>query len=250
MKRCTVMAIHLALFALLTSFNAQAAVSLSGTRMIFDGGFHEASLDVVNRGKHEVLIQAWLSEPDNRDGNPDTAGDLPFVLTPHLVRLDRGAKQVLRVLYQGQGMAQDVESLLHLYVLEIPRRADGANQMSIAVRQRINLFYRPPGLRDDPAQTALRVRWTLAASNGGRRVLRVTNPTAYYAALQDVRLDGLLASEYLLLAPGISHELPVTAAGARRLSFEALNDYGGVLAYCAHGDGDGFNNTEYRQKDC
>jgi P pilus assembly chaperone PapD len=251
MNRCMSIAIHLGLFALLSSFNAPAAVSLSGTRLIFDGRFHEASLDVVNRGNHEVLIQAWLSEPDNVEGNPDTAGDLPFVLTPHLMRLDRSAKQVIRVLYQGQGMGQDVESLLHLYVLEIPRRADSANQLSIAIRQRINLFYRPAGLTEDPAKTALRLRWTLASGNAGLSVLRVSNPTPYHAALQDVRLDGVPASEYLLLAPGASHELPVAAVvDTSRLSFEALNDYGGVLAYCAHGNRDGFNNTEYRQKDC
>lgn len=248
MNRPVLIARYAGLAALLLSLNLFAAVSLSGTRLIFDGRFQEASLDVINQSAHEVLIQAWLSEPDNADGNPDTVGaELPFVLTPHLSRLDRGARQTLRVLYQGQGMPHNIESLLHMYVLEIPRRSDATNQLSIAIRQRINLFYRPAGLTEEPAETAHRLRWTLAAGPS----LRVSNPTVYHAALQDVRLDGVTASDYLLLAPGASHDLPLArATGSRQLSFKLLNDYGGVVAYCAQSNGDGFFNAEYRQKDC
>lgn len=239
--------ICIGLAALLCSFNVQATVSLNGTRLIFDGRFPEASLEVVNRSDHEVLIQAWLSDPTNIDGSLESAAvELPFVLSPHLARLDAHGKQTLRVLYQGQGMPLTEESLLHLYVLEIPRRAAGSNALNIAIRQRINVFYRPAGLVDEPAATAHRLRWTLASTS-----LRVNNPTPYHAALQDVRLGGAVASDYLMLAPGASHEMPVpVAAGARSLSFRALNDYGGADVYCAAGNSNGFDNTEYRQKDC
>lgn len=239
--------ICLGLAALLSSFNLQAAVSLSGTRLIFDGRFPEASLEVANRSDREVLIQAWLSDPANTDGNlEEAAAELPFVLSPQLARLDARGKQTLRVLYQGQGMPLNEESLLHVYVLEIPRRTDVTNALNIAIRQRINLFYRPAGLTEDPAATAYRLRWTLASTS-----LRVSNPTSYHAALQDVRLGGVAARDYLLLAPGASHEMAVPAAGRiRSLSFKALNDYGGADAYCAAGKSDGFDNTEHRQKDC
>jgi hypothetical protein len=66
-----------------------------------------------------------------------------------------------------------------------------------------------------------------------------------------VRLDGVVASDYLLLAPGASQELPVPDAKVtRHLAFKALTDYGGVRRYCVQGDVEGFQNTEYRQKDC
>lgn len=235
------------LAVLLSAAHAPAAVSLSGTRLIFDGRFSEASLQVLNRSDHEVLIQAWLSPADNLEGSPQqSAADLPFVLTPHLSRLDPKARQTLRVLYQGQGLPQDAESLMHLYVLEIPRKVAGANQLSIAIRQRINVFFRPPGLTDDPLQTAHRLRWTLANT-----ALRVSNPTSFHAAIQDVRLGGVVASDYLLLAPGASHEMSVAASsGSADLSFQALTDYGGTRNYCAQATGDQSNTTEYRQKDC
>lgn len=252
MSRPQQIALWVGLVLLLSSISALATVSLSGTRLIFDGRFREASLHVINRSKHPVLVQAWLAEPANVDGDPDAAGsDLPFVLTPHLSHLEQGARRTLRVLYQGQGMAQDVESLLHFYVLEIPRRVQGSNLLSIAIRQRINLFYRPPGLTDNPADTPYRLRWTLAKNGAEQASLTVSNPTSYHAALQDVQLGGLAVSEYLLLAPGASHVMPAPViSGSAGLSFKALNDYGGVRAFCAPGNGDGIYNTQYRQKDC
>lgn len=133
---------------LLTSgLAAQGAVSLSGTRLIFDGQYREVTLEVRNRGTSEALVQAWLSDAADDDDTPDELRKaLSFVVTPPLSRLAVGGRQALRVLYQGTGMPQNYESLLHLYVLEIPRRQDGAGQLNIAVRQRINVFYRPPAL--------------------------------------------------------------------------------------------------------
>ena len=211
---------------------AFGAVSLAGTRLIFDGRLPEASIAVTNRSNHQVLIQAWLSDARDDAGDPgEASSELPFVLTPHLAQLDGQGKQLLRLLYQGSGIAQDRESLLHLYVLEIPRRAEGQNQLSIAIRQRINVFYRPPGLPGDPAETASLLRWTWPA-NGP---LHVSNPTAFHAALQNVTVGNVELSDYLLLAPGANHEFarPALNPGAQRLSFSALTDYGAARAWCA-----------------
>ncbi|RMO69670.1 Fimbral chaperone protein [Pseudomonas syringae pv. primulae] len=137
----------LVVLLLASSVAAQGAISLSGTRLIFDGRYHEASIEVRNRGKAEALLQTWLSDArDDGDRLPAERRSLPFVVTPPLTRLAAGDRQVLRVLYQGAGMPQERESLLHLYVLEVPRRQNGVRQLNIAVRQRINVFYRPPGL--------------------------------------------------------------------------------------------------------
>jgi len=215
---------------------AFGAVSLTGTRLIFDGRFAEASIALTNRSDQPVLIQAWLTDARDDDGDPGkVGGELPFVLTPPLSKLDGQGKQVLRLMYQGSGIAQDKESLLHLYVLEIPRRVEGQNQLSIAIRQRINVFYRPPGLPGDPAETPSLLRWTLPA-NGP---LRISNPTAFHVALQNVQVGGVELSDYLLLAPGANHEfaLPASNAGPQRLSFSALTDYGAARAYCAPIDG-------------
>lgn len=208
--------------------SAHGAVSLSGTRLVFDGRFPEASIEARNRSDHEVLLQVWLKDPRHDDDAPDAT--VPFVVTPHLVQLPARGREQLRLLYQGQGMPEDRESLLHLYVLEIPRRVDGARQLSIALRQRINVFYRPRGLASDPALTAESLLW----QRSGRDSLHLRNPTPFYAALQDVRLGAVALSDYLLLAPGASHDWPLPANTAvAHLSFKALTDYGGQRGYCA-----------------
>jgi P pilus assembly chaperone PapD len=219
---------------LLCSVSAQAAVSLSGTRLIFDGVFREVSIEAVNRSAHEVLLQAWLGDPA---GEGDHSGELPFALTPHLSQLPPLGKQVLRIMYEGVGMPLGQESLLHLYVMEIPRRAEGQNPLSIAIRQRINVFYRPPGLPGDPADTAQALRWQLIGGATGATSLQVSNPTAYHASLQHLQLDGVAGkqavSDYLLLPPGASQSLPLKPphADEQRLSFIALTDYGGQRHY-------------------
>lgn len=225
----------------LSSAGAQAAVSLTGTRLIFDGAFREVSIEAINRSRREVLLQAWLSDVADADGG--VPGDLPFAVTPHLSQLPPNGKQALRILYEGVGMPQGQESLLHLYVMEVPRRADGENPLSIAIRQRINVFYRPPGLPGDPADTAQALRWHLARDAAGATSLQVNNQTVYHASLQHLQLEGTSGkqevSDYLLLPPGATRSLPLKQAhtDGQRLTFTALTDYGGQRQYRAEVDG-------------
>ncbi|WP_407681815.1 fimbrial biogenesis chaperone [Pseudomonas lijiangensis] len=229
-------ALRCGVFALFcwASSTVQAVVSLAGTRLIFDGAFREASIQASNLSEHEVLIQAWLSAPRDTDETPrEQRTVLPFVVTPHFSRLPAGGKQELRVLYQGTGLPEDRESLLHLYVLEIPPRREGSNQLNIAVRQRINVFYRPPGLPGDPAETVVRLGWSLTED-----AVRVSNPTPYHATLQAVKLDEFLLSDYLLLEPGAGLELPMPRRPRPEVfSFKSLTDYGGQRSHCTRLNG-------------
>ncbi|UZJ59677.1 molecular chaperone [Pseudomonas sp. KU26590] len=216
---------------------AQGAVSLSGTRLIFDGRYNEATIEVSNRSDAEALIQAWLDAP-RRDDQPGDgrAADLPFALTPHLVRLPAKGKQTLRLLYEGVGMPRDRESMLHLYVLEIPRRSTAAQQLSIAIRQRINVFYRPAGLPGDPAEAAQTLLWQRAPSADA--TLTVRNPTPYHVSLQNLRINGIEVADHRLLAPFSDASLALPVLGPEgtvpdTLSFKAMTDYGGQRDYCA-----------------
>jgi P pilus assembly chaperone PapD len=220
---------------------AHGAVSLSGTRLIFDGRYNEATIEVSNRGDSEALIQAWLNTP-RADDQPDEgrSADLPFALTPHLARLPAQGKQTLRLLYEGIGLPRDRESMLHLYVLEIPRRSPAAQRLSIAIRQRINVFYRPAGLTGDPADAAQKLIWQHAPST--EATLSVHNPTPYHVSLQDLRINGVEVADYRLLPPFSDASLTLPALGAtagtggtvpETLSFKAMTDYGGQRDHCA-----------------
>jgi len=216
----------------------EAAVSLAGTRLVFDGRFRESSIEVSNPATTSTLIQAWLSTPD---AEPSVTSDLPFVVTPHLAQLPAQGKQTLRLLYEGVGMPGDRESLLHLYVLEVPRRSEAAQQLSIAIRQRINVFYRPDSLPGDPAEAAMNLEWQRSATDD--HALRVRNPTPFYVALQNLEFEGHEVSEYLLIEPLSERSLtwpstPNSRSVRGRLTFKALTDYGGQRAFCAQAPGD------------
>jgi len=227
----------LVLLGLLAGGPLQAAVSLSGTRLVFDGRFREVSIEARNRGTEEVLLQAWLSDANE---GPEPSANLPFVLTPPLVRLAPESRQVLRLMYEGLGMPAGRESLLHLYVLEIPRSRLGDGLLNIAIRQRINVLYRPPGLPGDPAATPQRLNWTLVRDDSGVHRLRVENPTVFHAALLNIQIeeDPLQGTSQplgddLLVPPGERRELILARSPAQHLRFKALTDYGGQRAYRA-----------------
>lgn len=215
---------------MLFSADGQAGVSLAGTRLIFDGKYREASIEASNRSDKEVLLQAWLSAAD-QSSRPE---DLPFVVTPHLVHLPSQGKQSLRLLYEGVGMPGGRESLLHLYVMEIPRRSDAKQQLTIAVRQRINVFYRPAGLGGNPADAAQGLLWQLVKEPGGEIRLHVRNPTPFHVSLLALQLDGERVRDDWLIKPAqTTSVLLARGVSAARLSFKALNDYGGQRGYCA-----------------
>lgn len=226
---------------------AQASVSLSGTRLVFDGRYPEATLQATNRGAHEVLIQTRLSDARDDDDTPfEQRQAVPFAVTPHLQRLAPGSRQTLRIFYQGEGMPVGRESLLHLYVTQVPRRTSGEAQLTIAIRQRINVFFRPAGLEGDPALTAETLRWSLSRSDPHGPTLQVINPTPYHAALQAVYLDGVRVTESQMLAPGARHYWPLSDPGLG-LRFKALTDYGGQRDYCARLDPATASNARLRE---
>lgn len=228
---------HLAGALALISGMSEGAVALSGTRLIFDGRYDEATLDVINRGDSEALIQTWLDAPTADDGNVQIKpAELPFAVTPHLARMPAQGRQTLRLLYEGIGMPKDRESLLHLLVLEIPRRSQAAQQMNIAIRQRINVFYRPVGLSGDPADAPQQLTWQRLPPASS--VLSVRNPTPYHVSLHALRINGIDVADYRLLTPfsDAALSLPATYAehdGLQTLTFKALTDYGGQREYCA-----------------
>ena len=234
MKRLSALCALIVLF----STHAHAVVTLAGTRLIFDGRFREASIELSNPDTAQVLIQAWLTpgkSSDSQVGGP--SADLPFVVTPHLATLSAQGKQKLRVLYEGVGMPLDRESLLHLYVLQVPRKSDARQQLSIAVRQRINVFYRPAHLQGDPADAAQTLIWQRKA--GTRPRLAVRNPTPYHVSLQDVVIGEVPVSDHVLIEPfsELSLALPGDALASETnqpLQFKALTDYGGQRDFCAH----------------
>ncbi|POT58554.1 pilus assembly protein PapD [Citrobacter amalonaticus] len=207
---------------------AFASIQISATRVIYHAAEKDVSVQITNPGKYPVLLQSWTD-----DGHPEIRPDAlrtPFILTPPLTRVNADAGQTLRLSYTGTPLPADRESVYWLNVLEIPPVGDkGSNQIQVAFRSRIKLFYRPTGLDDKRAQAAIaQLRWRAQGNK-----ISLSNPTPYYVSAVAITLTrgGKKTSVPAdMLAPNGSAEfaLPagMSADSADSVTVDAINDYG------------------------
>ncbi|MGE7959003.1 fimbrial biogenesis chaperone [Pseudomonas sp. NPDC089530] len=226
----TVFASAMMLFASMAS----AGITLDGTRVVFAAPAKETSVIVRNQGSNDIMVQSWV-EPNSNGAD----ADVPFAITPPLVRLGGKKQQVLRILYLGQGLPTNKESVFWLAVQEIPQKAKNENALQIAIRQRVKLFYRPANLPDIAANAAKSLQWKLV-EQGGKTALSVTNPSAYHVSFSGstVKLrTGKDTAPYTaameMLAPGATRVAvlkgaPGVRSGAGLVEFDSINDYGGL----------------------
>ena len=209
---------------------AHAGIVLNTTRLIYPASNKEVSLIVHNTGTSDILAQSWL-EGGTDSVSPDTP---PFAVTPPLARMAGDAKQLIRVMYSGEGLASDRESVLWLNVQEIPQAAN-ENELQIAIRQRIKVFYRPQGLVEDPLKAAQALQWRVS---GG--FIEVSNPGPYHVSMikLEARKNGhvMFQEDSRMLAPRQRIQLPLghsAPGGPVELSFISINDFGAQEPYHA-----------------
>jgi len=220
----------LGLLGLLVVSQANAGISLSATRLVFDGKHKEAGITVRNSGE-DVLIQSWV--------DTDTPGvtSVPFAVTPPLARVVGKEQQLLRVIYEGTGMPSDKESVVWLNVQEIPQASKEKNTLQLAVRQRIKVFFRPAGLSADAHLAPTQLLWRLE-NRVGKTVLAVSNPGLFHVSMADIKLQSGTLTEQLadstMIAPGENKEFTINQFNTTttpNVLFISINDYGAQDRY-------------------
>ncbi|HEJ2435980.1 TPA: fimbria/pilus periplasmic chaperone, partial [Pseudomonas aeruginosa] len=142
-------------------------------------------------------------------------------------------QQTLRILFQGEGLPSDRESVFRLNVQEIPQKSASANTLQIALRQRIKVFYRPDNLSGTSAEAPGKLIWRLVRQ-GGKSVVEVSNDTAFHVSFANVKLKAGNASYVVdadMVAPKSSRrfEIKGTPPGVSgNIEFQSVNDYGGL----------------------
>lgn len=208
-----------------------ASIQIGTTRVIYHAAEKDVSVKITNPGKYPVLLQSWTD-----DGHVDTRPDAmltPFILTPPLTRVNADTGQTLRLSYAGTPLPQDRESIYWLNVLEIPPiEAKDTNQIQVAFRSRIKLFFRPNALDDKGAQAAItQLRWQVK----GNKII-LSNPTPYYVSTVAVNLNqgGKKISLTADMIPprgsaAFINPLGAIAAGDLSVTVDAINDYGAYV---------------------
>lgn len=205
---------------------AQAAVALDRTRVVFNGGDKSTSLNISNENKQlPYLAQGWIEDAQGNKINS------PLTVLPPVQRLEPGAKSQLKVqsVPAVNLLAQDKETLFYFNLREIPPKSDKPNTLQLALQTRIKLFYRPKALAVSTNAAPWQEQLTLTRQGDK---YRVNNPTAYYVTIVDAASSARGASvkgfEPVMIAPKGSEMLSVgsSALGASPV-LTYVNDYGG-----------------------
>ncbi len=223
--------------------NAAAGIVVDGTRVVYPAVKREVTINIRNPGETPSLVQAWLDagDPHAKPGE----SKVPFVLTPPLFRLDPTKAQSLRLVYTHDRLPEDRESLFWLNVLDIPPRAaanpDLPNQLELAFKHRMKVFFRPAGLSGSAADAPAQLTWKLLYKEGKLVGIQASNPTAYHVSLTLVTasLGGHpVNAKADMVDPFDSRRFdlpdPVAApSGAIAVAYSFVNDYGGDVSATA-----------------
>ncbi|WP_405083874.1 fimbrial biogenesis chaperone [Paraburkholderia caribensis] len=170
---------------------AQASVTIGGTRVVYPLDQREVTVKLNNDSRAPSLVQVWMDD-GNVDAKPGYS-KAPFVITPPIFRMDAGKSQTLRVMYSGEALPQDRESVYWLNVLDVPPKADArpdANTLQFAYRTRIKVFVRPPKLQGTPDEAPRQLDWKVVpAPEGKGQALAVSNPTAYHVSFSEISVS-------------------------------------------------------------
>lgn len=224
------------LFIFLFSFSSQASVVINGTRVIYPGNEKEITVKLSNKGSQPVLVQSWIDDGD-QNALPENI-NVPFFLTPPINRIEPNKSQTLRISYAGnKEKIKSEESVYWLNVLEIPpapKAIDNkvSNNLQVAFRTRIKLFYRPEAINNkfDAAKSAENLTWSI--ENGK---LTAHNQSPYFVSLISITLGKENQQEIVegeMIAPNQSKQFEFKNRNlinsGNTLSYEYINDWGAV----------------------
>lgn len=219
------------LLAVLFALPAHSSLVIGGTRVIYEAKDAETTVKLSNEGKLPALAQTWV---DN--GNPQaepTTSQVPFLVTPPISRIDPGKSQTLRIVHTGEPLPANAESVFWLNVVEVPPKPSDTeiNQLQIAFRTRIKLFFRPDQLKGSASDAPDQLQWHWTDGK-----IAVGNSSPYHVSLilAEVDADGVTAkSDGEMIAPGqkkiLALDKPLEFKPGMKVRFRWLNDYGGAV---------------------
>ncbi len=234
------------LWILLACAPAKANVMLSQTRVVFHARDRDQSIQLMNVSDVPMLTQIWLDDGNSGAGAAQSV--VPFVVTPPMSRIDPRQSQTLRIVYTGEPLPADRESVFWLNILEVPPKVahpKDANILEISIRNRIKVIYRPTSLTSNPRAVMASLRWR-RVKNADVPSVEAVNPTGYNMALANLQMvegghptgDSVntdippFTTKIIKLGPGKGSGAPVpAAAGAPTgVRYSVVDDLGAYVS--------------------
>lgn len=227
------------LFALLFSVEfANASVVISGTRVIYPADQREVNIQVTNKGDMPALVQTWVDQYTELNAPKETAKeqDIPFVLSPPVFRINPQEGQTIRLMYVGDDLPQDRESVFYFNILDIPPSPDTdkvENFLQLAINSKLKLFFRPTAVSSNLEKTKNELIFSLIEANGYQ--LKVENPTGSFFTLVDLKFysadKSVSGPDIEMIKPKSTNNVALPnnksfISQATRLEVNYINDYG------------------------
>ncbi|WP_434638745.1 molecular chaperone [Klebsiella sp. I138] len=224
-RRISIYPVLVFLIMFLSGTPAFAGVVITGTRIVYPGNEKEVTVKVDNDGEQPVLVQIW-SDRGNADATPDKAS-APFLVTPPVKRINGGKGQMFRLIYTGENLPVNKESLFWLNVLEIPAEKKGStDKLKMAFRSRLKIFFRPAGLQGSAEQAFKTLTWKKV--KGG---IEGDNPTPYFVSVASIAEDKdgrSILNHGGMIAPGSKAFFPMKNS-LNTIYPSFINDFGGLV---------------------
>lgn len=203
----------ISLFIINTSY---AGVIISGTRVIYNEGNKNVSINVKNPDKMPYLIQSWIDDFEEKKQSK-------FTITPPLFRLNPDKENTLRIFLTEEGLPSDQESLFWLNIKTIPATEKTENSLQIAFKTQMKLIYRPKSLKDvNFEEEQKKLSWSKE-----RGKVIVYNPTSYFMNFQTIKFNGKLVDDVSYVKPFSTKSFDINDNNEHGLiSWELINDYG------------------------
>lgn len=208
--------------------NAQAALTVDRSRLIFNEGAKSISVNVTNHNTHDpYLSQGWMEAGDEKK----LTG--PLMVLPPVQRVEAGAKTMVRLqgLPELASLPKDRESVFYFNLREIPPKSEKKNVLTLAMQTRIKVFYRPKDIIVDPMLTIVPGTETLTLEKQGDKYV-VNNPTPYHFTFVEGRISAtgkaVAGFEPVMVAPKSTLTLgPSAATLGNTPVLMFINDFGG-----------------------
>ncbi|MGY3024324.1 chaperone protein EcpD [Pseudomonas lurida] len=213
---------------------AIAGITLDRTRLIYNGSDKETSFLVSNKNDQDVMLQSWV---EGTRTAPEF--NVPFIVTPTLVKVGPGRQQKLRLFYKGSGLPANQETVLWMVVQEIPQKIKTDGSLVMAVRQKIKLFYRPETLTGTQSAAAHDLQFVVKTTHN-RKTFTISNPSPYHVTIAQKKIDlhSIESKQTVFLDDGmlspfetreIELEKNVSVNADNFLvEFDSVNDFGGL----------------------
>lgn len=201
------------------SSSAFSGVEIGGTRLVYNEEDNHTSISLNNPEDKPFLIQSWVSKDEFSDER-----DNVFITTPPLFKLTPHSQNSIRVILSDNKIPTDRESVYWLNIKAIPSSTPGVNnELVIAIKSKIKLFYRPSGLK---GESLLAYQQLIFSNNNG--VLKIYNPSPYCVTLSELRVNGVQVNKPPMILPFTTVSLPQVKNSKGNISWAAINDFGGI----------------------